>query len=85
MVDAPGYGYASDASKSDILHWGRLIEYYLKNTDSINDKQLVLLLLDITHGLKNTDGMLIKLLKRYKKKYMLVYTKCDRAKESDFE
>ncbi len=37
------------------------------------------------HGLKETDAMLIKMLKSYKKRFMLVYTKCDRAKESHFE
>lgn len=78
LVDAPGYGYASDASKHDILQWGRLIEYYLKNTPT-NDNQIILVLLDILHGVKDTDAMLLKMLKSLKKNFMLVYTKCDRA------
>ena len=85
IVDAPGYGYASDASKHDIMHWGRLVEYYLKNTPAQKDQQLILVLLYIVHGLKETDGMLIKMLKSYKKRFMLVYTKCDRAKEKNYE
>jgi GTP-binding protein EngB required for normal cell division len=51
LVDAPGYGYASDASKQEIMQWGRLIEYYLKNTPK-TDKQLIMILVDIMHGLK---------------------------------
>jgi GTP-binding protein EngB required for normal cell division len=66
------------------LQWGRLIEYYLKNTPQ-TDKQLIMVLVDIMHGLKETDGMLLNLLKKFKKNFMLVYTKCDRAKEDHFE
>jgi GTP-binding protein len=32
FVDAPGYGYASAASKQEIRSWGKLVEQYLKNT-----------------------------------------------------
>ena len=80
LVDAPGYGYASDASKQEIKQWGRLIDYYLKNT-SKDDKQLIMVLVDVLHGLKETDGMLLRMLKQHSKHFMLVYTKCDRAKE----
>jgi GTP-binding protein len=81
-VDAPGYGYASDASKAEILQWGRLIEYYLKNTPQ-TDKQLIMVLVDAMHGLKETDGMLLNMLKKHKKSFMLVFTKCDRATEEN--
>jgi GTP-binding protein len=84
LVDAPGYGYASDASKRDISQWGRLIEYYLKNTPK-DDSQIILLLLDIKHGLKETDVMLLKLLKSLSKNFLIIYTKCDRASEKDME
>lgn len=79
LVDAPGYGYASDASKQEILQWGKLVDYYLKNTPK-SDRQLIMVLVDVMHGLKETDGMLIKMLKKYSKKFMIVYTKSDRAK-----
>lgn len=80
LVDAPGYGYASDASKHDIMQWGRLIEYYLKNTPQ-SDKQLIMVLIDIMHGLKETDGMLLNMLNKHKKNFIMIYTKCDRAKD----
>ena len=79
LVDAPGYGYASDASKQEILQWGKLVDYYLRNTPK-SDRQLIMVLVDVMHGLKETDGMLIKMLKKYSKKFMIVYTKSDRAK-----
>jgi GTP-binding protein len=78
LVDAPGYGYASDASKHDIMQWGRLIEYYLKNTPSGNN-QMIMVLIDAVHGFKDTDGMLIKMLNQMRKNFQIVFTKCDRA------
>jgi ribosome biogenesis GTP-binding protein YsxC/EngB len=83
LVDAPGYGYASDASKNEIMKWGQLIEYYLKHTP--NNNQLVMLLIDVLHGFKDTDGMLIKLLHQMKKNFLIVFTKCDRAKEKELD
>lgn len=32
FVDAPGYGFASAASKDEIRKWGKLVETYLKHT-----------------------------------------------------
>ena len=78
LVDAPGYGYASDASKAQIGQWGRLVDYYLRHTPN-GDQHLVLLLVDTLHGLKSTDGMLLQMLKQHRKSFMLVYTKIDRA------
>jgi GTP-binding protein len=80
LVDAPGYGYASDASKHEILQWGKLIEYYLKNTPA-NSSQQVMLLVDVCHGFKDTDGMIIKMLNQMKKQFIIVFTKCDRAQQ----
>ena len=45
------------------------------------DQQLIMVLVDVLHGLKETDGMLLNMLNQHKKAFMLVYTKCDRAKE----
>ena len=39
-----------------------------------------MVLVDVLHGLKETDGMLLNMLKKQQKHFMLVYTKCDRAK-----
>lgn len=60
------------------MQWGRLIDYYLKHTPK-SDQQLILVLVDILHGLKATDGMLLSMLKKYQKRFMVVFTKTDRA------
>lgn len=34
FVDAPGYGYATGVSKSEIRQWGKMIKTYLQRTAS---------------------------------------------------
>lgn len=41
--------------------------------------QIILLLIDVMHGVKETDGMLIKMLDSLKKSFMIILTKCDRG------
>lgn len=77
-MDAPGYGYASASSKKEIGQWGKLVSTYLKAPKE-GDKQLIMLLLDINHGLKDTDVMLMDMLKSLKKNFVLVFTKCDKS------
>ncbi len=38
-----------------------------------------MVLLDINHGIKNVDIMLLDMLKAYKRDFIIVYTKCDKA------
>ena len=75
FVDAPGYGYAEAASKVEINRWGKLIETYLKLSAA---QMNILILFDITHGLKFTDSLLLKMLKSYRKPIVIVFTKCDK-------
>ena len=39
--------------------------------------------MDITHGIKETDAILFKMLNNLKKQFMLVFTKCDRMSNDD--
>jgi GTP-binding protein EngB required for normal cell division len=59
-----------------------LIEYYLKHTPK-GDSQIVLILIDVMHGFKDTDGMIIKMLNQMQKNFMIVFTKCDRANNKE--
>lgn len=43
-----------------------------------------MLLFDINHGLKNTDVMLMDMLHSHHKKFIIVFTKCDRAAETHY-
>jgi GTP-binding protein EngB required for normal cell division len=60
------------------------MHYYLKNTPT-NDDQLILVLIDLMHGLKQTDIMLFDMLHSLKKNFMIVFTKSDRSKAQDFD
>jgi GTP-binding protein EngB required for normal cell division len=40
-----------------------------------------MLLLDVNHGIKNVDIMLMDMLKEFQKNFIIVYTKCDKASE----
>lgn len=82
MVDCPGYGYASSASKTEINQWGKLIETYLKLNKS---KMNILCLFDVSVGLKQTDVMLLNMLKNYKKKFTVIFTKCDDMNQKNYE
>ena len=84
LVDAPGYGFATGVSKSEINQWGKLITSYLKLTSENSQNQRILCLLDPTHGLKETDAILFEMLKNFKKEFILIFTKCDRMNEKDF-
>lgn len=38
-----------------------------------------MILLDVNHGIKNVDIMLMDMLKEFKRDFIIVYTKCDKA------
>ena len=40
-------------------------------------------LLDISHGVKESDALLFQLLKSFNKQFMLIFTKCDRMNDDD--
>ena len=77
LVDAPGYGYATGVSKTEIKQWGKLITNYLTKTKENSKKQQFLCLLDIDHELKETDVLVFNLLKSCGKNFQIVFTKCD--------
>lgn len=81
FVDAPGYGYATGVSKSEIKQWGKMIKTYLQRTKS--DKQRILCLVDITHGIKQTDALVFEMLGGMKKNFQVIFTKCDKLTEQD--
>jgi len=74
IVDLPGYGYAR-APKKEQNRWVRLIEEYLRHKPG---PDLVLLLLDIRHGPKDSDLQLIEWLNAEGLRWQPVATKSDK-------
>lgn len=74
MVDLPGYGFAR-APKKDQAQWQRLIEDYLSGN---HRPQLVLALMDIRHGPKDSDLQLIEWLNAQGLRWLPVATKADK-------
>ncbi|MDX8405207.1 MAG: ribosome biogenesis GTP-binding protein YihA/YsxC [Mariprofundus sp.] len=73
VVDLPGYGYAR-APKKEQKRWITMIEGYLADADI----KLVLLLLDIRHGPKDSDMQLIEWLNEGGIRWLPVATKADK-------
>jgi GTP-binding protein len=74
VVDLPGYGFAR-APKKEQFRWARLIEGYLTSPAVA---QLVLVLLDIRHGPKDSDLQLIEWLNDAGLRWQPVATKADK-------
>lgn len=74
VVDLPGYGYAR-APKGEKRQWAKLIELYLR---SPSVAQLVLVLLDIRHGPKDSDLQMIEWLNEYGIRWVPIATKADK-------
>ncbi|MFQ5345419.1 MAG: ribosome biogenesis GTP-binding protein YihA/YsxC [Mariprofundus sp.] len=73
VVDLPGYGYAR-APKKEQKRWINMIEGYLARVDL----KLVLMLLDIRHGPKDSDLQLIEWLNEGGLRWLPVATKADK-------
>ena len=73
VVDLPGYGYAR-AAKKEQMRWIHMIEGYLARADL----KLVLMLLDIRHGPKDSDLQLIEWLNEGGLRWLPVATKADK-------
>jgi len=73
VVDLPGYGYAR-APKKEQKRWISMIEGYMASSDL----KLVLLLLDIRHGPKDSDLQLIEYLNEAGLRWAPVATKADK-------
>jgi len=74
VVDLPGYGFAR-ASKKEQARWSSLIEHYLTSEPG---PKLVLMLLDIRHGPKDSDLRLIEWLNAQGIRWQPVATKADK-------
>jgi len=74
VVDLPGYGFAR-ASKKEQARWSSLIEHYLMSEPG---PQLVLMLLDIRHGPKDSDLQLIEWLNAQGIRWQPIATKADK-------
>jgi len=79
VVDLPGYGYAR-APKSEKHKWAKLIDLYLRGN---TPQQLVLLLLDIRHGPKDSDLKLVEYLNENGVRGWPVATKADKWTENN--
>ena len=73
VVDLPGYGYAR-APKKEQQRWIHMIEGYLAQAEL----KLVLMLLDIRHGPKDSDLQLITWLNEAGLRWLPVATKSDK-------
>jgi GTP-binding protein len=69
VLDAPGYGHASQGD------WGDSIINYLKERKHL---RRVFLLISAHHGLKPADSKMLDLLRSYAVPHQLIVTKCDR-------
>lgn len=74
VVDLPGYGYAA-RSKGEQKEWGKLIVSYVEKRESL---ALVLHLVDLRHGLLDSDKQLQEWLSERKKPFVVVFTKADK-------
>ena len=74
VVDLPGYGYAR-APKTEKNRWARLIDDYFSHSTEL---KLVLLLLDIRHGPKDSDLQLVECLNEAGIRWLPVATKADK-------
>jgi GTP-binding protein len=81
LVDLPGYGYAH-ASKREIEAWGRMIEEYLHTRRQLTQ---VILLVDARHKPTNDDVLMFEWIRAYNERAVVVATKCDKLKKSEFE
>lgn len=76
LVDLPGYGYAK-VSQSTIQEWEQ-IERYL-----IERPELIIVLIDSRHGLKEFDIQFLEWAKHQNKQLLLVLTKADKLTRTE--
>ncbi len=74
VVDLPGYGFAR-AAKKEQAQWRALIEHYLAGEHA---PRLILSLMDIRHGPKDSDLRLIEWLNDRGLRWLPVATKADK-------
>ncbi len=78
LVDLPGYGWAK-VSKSEKNKWGKFIEEYLLNRESL---VCIFLLIDIRHEPQKIDLEFIEWLGTNQKAFCIVFTKSDKLSKN---
>lgn len=79
FVDLPGYGYAK-TSKSLKDSWGKLVEDYLKERETLKG---TVLLIDSRRGVLEPDLQLLEWLDFYGRERLVVLTKTDKLNRSE--
>lgn len=80
VVDLPGYGYAK-TSKSERENWSKLITDFVSSSRHI---KLALHFIDSRHKPSELDIELNRMLHEYNLPYILLLSKSDKLKQSDF-
>ncbi|KAG0272862.1 hypothetical protein BGZ95_011346 [Linnemannia exigua] len=75
LVDMPGYGFKSRDE------WGGMILSYLQNRKNL---RRIYILVDPSHGLKESDTQIMKLLDNSGLSYQVVLTKMDRLSKTKY-
>lgn len=75
IVDCPGYGYAS-VGHQEKENWRKFMEMYLRDAKSLHR---VVMLVDMTSGIQQTDQALIDILIDKQTPINLVMTKSDKC------
>ena len=81
LVDPPGYGYAV-GDKKQLVNWGKMMVNYFKYSSFLHR---LYVLIDSQHGFKQVDLMLLELLEKQMKPYVIVFTKCDKINKGEQE
>jgi len=81
LVDVPGYGFAK-VSQKERNSWGKLILDYLRGRAEL---KRAFVLIDARVGIKEIDQELFALLDEQALSYQIIFTKTDKAPQSDLE
>ena len=79
LVDLPGYGFAQVPPQMK-KKWGEAIDGYLRERETLT---ALLLLLDIRRDLNDDDLNMIRWAAHRGKKFVIVFTKCDKVKNNE--
>jgi GTP-binding protein len=79
LVDLPGFGYASSASKTTRASWKRRMEGYLLGREEL---RLILMLVDGAIGPAGQDTEVLDWLREHHLPFQVVATKHDKVKSS---
>lgn len=81
FVDLPGYGFHK-AGRQEEEKWATTLENYLLNSKNL---RCVFVLVDSRIEASNNDLNMLKFLNHYQIPFVVVATKCDKLKKSEYE